>query len=115
MKKVLAVIESEAMQAALQSALSRRYDLKICSDADAGAALLGEMPDAVIVDLQLPGTDGFCFLKQNRALLPRAVLVLSSFLSPSTAQKLAAIGVSAVIRIPCTVSHIAERLEIRIR
>lgn len=40
MKRILAIIESEAMQIALKKAMGRKYDIGICDDANTGAMLL---------------------------------------------------------------------------
>ncbi|NML14324.1 response regulator transcription factor [Azohydromonas caseinilytica] len=67
--KVLLVEDDAAMQAALQRALERRgIQVSVCGD---GARALerwrAAVPDAVVLDLSLPGVDGLEVLAQARA------------------------------------------------
>lgn len=114
MKKLLIVMEENCLRSALEKQLAHSFQVFVCDDAHSGAEGLRERPDALILDLFLPGMDGITFLNQNREKLPPVILALSSFISSFVLQKLAELGVSAVIQIPCTVSCVADRLKAHI-
>lgn len=51
------------------------------ADGAAGVSLVGDLqPDLVVLDLRMPGLDGFAALPQLRAVAPRAVIVVLSSL-----------------------------------
>src|SRR5689334_23096454 len=67
--RLLLVEDDAAMQAAMQRALERRgFQVSVCGD---GARALDRwraaVPDAVVLDLSLPGMDGLQVLAQARA------------------------------------------------
>ncbi len=109
MKKVM-LLASEDMCEILRAALDDKYITLPCSDPAAGGSFLGQNPDALILDLFLPGTDGMAFLKAHAADLPPAVMAVSRFFSDELLQELEALGISSVILIPCTPSHLREQL-----
>lgn len=101
MKQVM-LLASEDMSEILRDALDDKYTILPCSDPDIGGALLGSWPDVLILDLFLPGTDGLAFLRTYAKDLPPVVMVLTRFISEALLQELTALGVSSVIRVPCT-------------
>ena len=110
MRKVLAVIESEEMRVALERTLSREYALTLCADAREGGRGLQQTPDALILDLYLPGTTGLRFLEERREQLPPVVLVLSPLATTYVLQTVARLGAGFLIRTPCTMEEVAVRL-----
>ena len=99
MKKVMLLV-SENMCDVLQTALKDKYRTLPCSDPTAGREVLDQAPDALILDLFLPGANSLIFLRENASALPPVIVVLTNFFSNFLLQELAMRGVSAVIRIP---------------
>nr|MBQ8245313.1 response regulator transcription factor [Oscillospiraceae bacterium] len=112
MRKVLIIMERECLRDALQQELQQAFEVIACGNADDGAVLLQDQPDAMVLDLFLPGTDGLTFLRQNRECLPPAVVALSVLTTPEILEALAVLGVTAVIRKPCTVKAILSAIKI---
>lgn len=115
MRKVLIIMERDCLRDALQQELQQAFEVIACCNADDGAVLLRDPPDVMILDLFLPGMDGLTFLRQNRECLPPAVVALSVLTTPETLDALAVLGVTAVIRKPCTVREIMKQLENALR
>lgn len=112
MRKVLIIMERDCLQDALQQELHQAFEVIACCNADDGAVLLRDQPDVMILDLFLPGMDGLSFLKHNKSRLPPAVVALSVLTTPEVLDALAALGVSAVIRKPCTVKAMLSAIKI---
>lgn len=110
MQKVLIVMEQDSLRDALQKELQPDLEVVICSNADEGAVYLRDRPDILIADLALPGTDGLTFLMQNKNRLPPLVIVLTVFVSQQLFLQLERLGVSCVIRKPCTVKAVISAL-----
>jgi len=70
-------------------------------------------PDAVVLDVTLPGMDGVTVLRAIRAhsqQLP--VIVLSGNVSPEQIDQLRSLGIHDVIHKPDTLSHLTEVLAV---
>ena len=104
------MLASEDICEILRDELDDKYIILPCSDPDIGVTLLGSAPDVLILDLFLPGTDGLAFLRTYAKDLPSVVMVLTRFISEALLQELTALGVSSVIRVPCTPSCLREQL-----
>jgi DNA-binding response OmpR family regulator len=73
--------------------------------------LADNCPDAVILDVTLPGMDGVTVLREIRALYQQLpVIVLSGNVSPEQIEQLSSLGVHDVIHKPDTLSHLTEVL-----
>jgi len=60
MERILAIEDSLLVQTQLQEILRGRYHLAACGDGPAGiAAALAEPPDLILLDIYLPGMDGY--------------------------------------------------------
>ena len=73
--------------------------------------LVDNCPDAVLLDVTLPGMDGVTVLRAIRAhdrQLP--VIVLSGNVTPEQIEELSSLGVHDVIHKPDTLSHLTEVL-----
>lgn len=104
------LLASENMCDVLQVALDNKYSTLPCSDPASVREALDQVPDALIMVLFLPGTDGLTFLRKNSGALPPVIVVLTCFLCDWLLQELARLGVSAVIRIPFPPDYLERQL-----
>jgi len=109
MKQVLLVIETEAFCQQLQKELQKDFDILVCHDAYTAADLIKQKPDGMILQINLPGTDGLTFL-EGLSWKPDVILSLAVTYPPYTYQKLQDLGVGFFIRTPCAVRAVADRL-----
>lgn len=110
MRRVLLVLDSEDLQLSLMDLLGGRYEVFICNGDHARDELLRCHYDALVLDLFLPGVDGFSVLKQIRDCRPPVILLLTAYVTPYVLQEAANLGVGFAIRIPCTARTAADRL-----
>ena len=111
MRTVLLVLRSEEFRAAVQAALEKDFRVIGAADAAAGAALLRDMPDILLLDLFLPGTDGLCFLEENRSLLPPEIVLFTTLRDPQLLQAASELGVKSVFLKPCSLSAVVNYLK----
>lgn len=111
LRTVLLVLQSESFCFAIQEALKGYYHITVAQDTASGASLLQAQPDILMLDLFLPGTNGFCFLEENRYLLPPIVLLFTTFIDLSILHTASDLGVAAVFIKPCSISAIVKQLE----
>jgi len=108
---VLIIMESNSLQKSLLRAVAHSFTATACNTIGKAAMLLASNPNALILDLSSVGKDGLAFLEQYALQLPPVVLVLSCVTSPDVLWQLSRLQVDAVVRIPCTASEVAKRLE----
>lgn len=111
LRTVLLVLQSESFCFAVQESLKEYYHVTVVQDTVSGTALLQAQPDILILDLFLPGTNGFCFLEENRYLLSPIVLLFTTFIDSSILHTALDLGVSAVFIKPCSISAVLKQLE----
>ena len=92
------------------------YDVRTAADGDElRAVLAGWVPDAIVLDLQLPRTDGWQLTREIKAD-PRtqdvAVVVVSACVMPSEREAAEAAGSDMFIAKPCDPMTILEALEL---
>ena len=114
MKTVLILAASKEMEQHLRKALGRQYRVIPVSLRDV-EAFLCLCPDALILELSLPGCTGLDVLECCRPVLPPVVMALSTLTTPSVMEEAAAAGVTCMVRIPFTAREAALRLELAIK
>jgi len=109
MEKVLLILDSEDTRRMLQEALAG-YQVLYCKPEKAEETLTQFQPDALILDLFLPGIDGLTILEQCQELLPPVVLPLTLLVTDYILLKAAQLGAGFVISKPCSIDDIRKRL-----
>lgn len=109
MKKVM-LLAPERLCDILRNALEHKYITLPCSDAGAAKKVLLSEPDVLVLSLALPGKDGLTFLWENAANLPPRVIVLTNFFDDDLLSELAALGISAVILLPCKLTYLKQQI-----
>lgn len=109
MEKVLLILESDITEKLLREALPG-CEVVGCH-ADRAVDILAQLrPDALVLDLFLPGTDGLTILESCREVLPPVVLVISPMVTEYIQKKAVSLGVGYLIQKPCSISYIVSRL-----
>jgi len=98
--KVLIVDDSASARAMLRSIVETDPELRVMGAApDAFAAVKMmklELPDVILLDLELPGMDGMTFLKRIMAQRPLPVVVCSGFTAAGSENSVAAMEAGAL-------------------
>lgn len=99
--KVLVVDDSDAFRARLRRLLSGGPEIEIVGEAADGvtalAAIARLQPDAILLDLHMPGADGFAVLRELHARDDTPVIVLTSDAPAIVRERCTALGARAVI------------------
>ncbi|MEO8049815.1 MAG: response regulator [Acidobacteriota bacterium] len=89
---------------------------RIVESSDGTDALLkvqSETPDIVLLDIQMPGLDGFELLRAIRALEPPvlcAILAVTAFVMDGDRERMLASGFDGYIAKPVSISHVREQV-----
>jgi len=89
---------------------------RIVESSDGTDALLkvqSETPDVVLLDIRMPGLDGFELLRAIRALdppVPCAVLAVTAFVMDGDRERMLASGFDGYIAKPVSISHVREQV-----
>ena len=73
-----------------------------------------ERPDIALIDIQMPGLDGFEVLRAVRALeppVPCRVLALTAFAMGGDRERILASGFDGYIAKPVSISHVREQVQ----
>lgn len=109
MEKILLLLESDSLQKSLAEALTK-YEVCGCKVNEVPEILAQFCPDALILDLFLPGTDGFTLMEDYETLLPSTILLLSALDSDYVRKRAVQLGVDFIIQKPCSVEYIVQHL-----
>lgn len=86
-QRILAIEDDAELSSLYQSFLGEEgYDVRLARDAHEALRGLRDPPDIVLLDLMLPGADGYTLLQEMRArpdLRDVAVIVVSASLPPN--------------------------------
>jgi CheY-like chemotaxis protein len=95
--------------------LDEGYDVIICEDAKiALSRLQKDIPDLIILDLMMPGIDGFNFLEKKKmmpAILDVPVLMLTARVDKDSERKAYELGVVGYMVKPVGITEITEKLK----
>ena len=110
MQKLLIADASVIFSSVLANALQDRFQITVCADGKTALELLQkEQPDALILNLMLPHTDGLTVL-QKSAFHPRVILAITMHLSSYVEQSIAALGIDYTMVCP-SVEAVVTRLD----
>ena len=111
MQSILIVEPSDTLRTELEKELKKDFLVHCCMNADEGLRLISEHhPDALLLNLRLPGIDGLTFLENMELPRPSVVITLSSAYSPSVEQRLLDLGVAYPLLAGCSVRTIAHHI-----
>jgi len=111
LKTILFILESDHLQTALWEELQKTHLVLSCSAEDATAKIRYQQPDAMILDLFLPGLDGFSIL-ETLEFRPQVVIMLTPLVTQSILDTADQLGCRLILK-PCTVKHILSQLKER--
>ena len=113
--RILIASDDSVFTRALSSAIESSAQLSITGIYSSGDGLtdtiLHEQPDALLIDLMIPGINAFSLLKDLHDLPAEqcpAIFVLSSFASPHTVAECDRLGVSFFLRKPVDLQALVE-------
>jgi DNA-binding NtrC family response regulator len=113
-RRVLVVDDEESMRFFLRRALARRgFEVDAAADGEAGLrAFLGSRPDAVLLDVRLPGIGGREVLERMRAADPGVpVVIMTGYATVDDAMGAMWSGASDYVRKPLRADDVAAALE----
>ena len=112
MHKVLIAHSSEDVRTTLDNIISCKYRTIICADGFETAKLLKtERPDALILDLSLPGFSGIDVLREGQEHLPLAILATTWYPDPAMMKEATSLGVDHISVLPGKLGVLIYQLE----
>jgi two-component system phosphate regulon sensor histidine kinase PhoR len=101
---ILVVDDDEAFLEQAQEILNRNRQVFLASDADRAFELVRELGfSVVLVDLDLPGEDGFALIRKLRDTVPElSIIVVNSALHSLTLEDARKLGAVEVLKKPIT-------------
>lgn len=97
MYKLLLAEHSDTVIREVMEALDDRWEVRICGDANRVKEMLSEFdPDALIIDLSLPGKNAITVISECFPNLPSLIIALGSEVNPFIRQHLSRWGVDYV-------------------
>lgn len=113
MKKLLIADATEDFILALTAVLDGRFEIRTCQDGETALHLLRTfMPDAVVLDLMLPGTDGITLLqKASQAGIQPIVLAKGLHINDYVIKSAPKLNIGYLMRTPCPIDAVVMRLE----
>ncbi len=114
MAKILVIDDEPGIRDLLDTLLSRKgYDVVLAENGRKGLELFRrEHPDVIVLDLKMPGMDGFTVLQQINSLDPRTpVIILTGAGTPEAEQRIRAFGVTEYIEKEFSLHHLGDSLK----
>jgi DNA-binding response OmpR family regulator len=84
----------------LSNELEQSFTVLPCTSIRRAEEVLLSKPDALILNVFLPGMDSLAFLRINAERLPPTVIVLTTLISNTLLEELADLNISYLIRLP---------------
>lgn len=109
MHRVLLVLDSEDLSTILHKELSAYFEVRICDAATAAETIDHYRPDALILDLFLPGTNGFQILQETSCSITSTIL-LTVLVSFDILQQAAELKVNYIFLKPFKLSALIDPL-----
>lgn len=109
MHRVLLVLDSEDLSAFLHKKLSTDFEVKVCDATTAAETIDHYQPDALILDLFLPGTDGFQIL-QNASYSVPSIILLTLLVSFDILHQATDLDIDYIFIKPFKLSALANKL-----
>lgn len=111
-RKILLVDDEEAILKILRIKLRiSGYEVLIARDGQQALELIKTAhPDAVVLDIIMPGTDGFQVLEILKSL--PYVPVIASSARPENGEKALALGAKDFVAKPFNIDHLLEKIQI---
>lgn len=109
MYRVLLVLDSEDLSAVLCKELSSDFEVNFCDATTAVEMIDHYQPDALILDLFLPGTDGFQIL-QNVTHNSQSIILLTLLVSSDIIDRSIELNVNYIFLKPFKLSALTKRL-----
>ena len=110
MKRVLILVISDEERTALRDILKADFSITSCNDSTDATQYLQQHFDALILDLFLPGVDGFTFLRQQRKQRPGVCILLTKLICDDVLARAREIGVDVLLRRPYEMDWISNYL-----
>jgi CheY-like chemotaxis protein len=114
MAKILVIDDEQGIRDLLDRLLLRQgYDVVLAENGWTGLELFcRESPDVIILDLKMPGIDGFTTLEQVRRLNPhQRIIILTAAGTPEIEQQVRALGITEYIEKESSLHLIDNSLE----
>ena len=114
MAKILVIDDAPNVRSSLNMLLRKKgYDVLLADNGWNGLELYRqEHPDAILLDLRMPGLDGIEVLKEIRSSdLKQPVIISTGDTNPETEQEVRALGVSEFIRKGLSLQALTDALE----
>ena len=101
MAKILVIDDARSIRSLLASLLRRKgYQVMLAENGAEGLELFRqEQPDAIVLDLKMPGMDGLTVLQHvRRVSLDQPVIMLTGTWTPTMEQQVRALGVTELLK-----------------
>jgi DNA-binding NarL/FixJ family response regulator len=99
--RVLLVDDQPAIRQGLRLRLTTESDMSIVGEAEDGPAAIelvsAHVPDVVVLDISMPGMDGFETARRLRAIAPSAIVMLSLHDDPGSRGRSMAAGATIFV------------------
>lgn len=117
LKSVLVIDDDPNVLKLLESTLSPEgYRVIVAADGAYGMALLNEdKPDLVLLDIGMPGPNGYEVLERIRACSAVPVIMLTGTLSTESVQKCLDLGADDYVRKPFSPRELVARIRAKLR
>lgn len=107
--KVLLILDSDDLSMILHKELSENFEVKVSDVATSVDMIDHYRPDALILDLFLPGTDGFQVLQHTHHNSP-SIILLTVLVSSDIQHRAAELEVNYIFLKPFKLSALTKRL-----